>query len=175
MGKYDEYFLMNADQAAEYAMAKIPEIGWDAATITSKEIGDGNLNYVFKVHDEKGHSAIIKQAGSALRISADMHLPVDRNRIESEILILQETLSPGYVPHIYFYDTVMSACGMEDLSDHQLMRYALMEHKIFPLFADQISTFMVKTLLGSSDIVMNHKEKKELNKTFCNPDLCDLT
>ncbi|MBQ4309343.1 MAG: phosphotransferase, partial [Lachnospiraceae bacterium] len=40
---------------------------------------------------------------------------------------------------------------------------------------DQISTFMVKTLLGSSDIVMNHKEKKELNKTFCNPDLCDLT
>ncbi|MBR2737739.1 MAG: S-methyl-5-thioribose kinase [Lachnospiraceae bacterium] len=175
MGKYDEYFLMNANQAAEYAMAKIPEIGWDAATITSKEIGDGNLNYVFKVHDEKGHSAIIKQAGSALRISADMHLPVDRNRIESEILILQEKLAPGYVPHIYFYDTVMSACGMEDLSDHQLMRYALMEHKIFPLFADQISTFMVKTLLGSSDIVMNHKEKKELNKTFCNPDLCDLT
>ena len=34
MGKYDEYFLMNADQAAEYAIAKIPEIEWDAATTT---------------------------------------------------------------------------------------------------------------------------------------------
>ena len=34
---------------------------------------------------------------------------------------------------------------------------------------------MVNTLLLSSDVVMDHKEKKELVKKFISPDLCDIT
>ena len=34
---------------------------------------------------------------------------------------------------------------------------------------------MARTLLLSTDIVMDHQEKKELVKSFINPDLCDLT
>lgn len=89
-----------------------------------------------------------------------MKLDTDRNRIESEILVLEGKLAPGYVPEIYFYDTVMSACGMEDLSDHEIMRTAMLEHKIFPKFADQISTFMAQVLMGTTDVVMHHQEKK---------------
>ena len=89
-----------------------------------------------------------------------MKLDTDRNRIESEILVLEGKLAPGYVPEIYFYDTVMSACGMEDLSDHEIMRTAMLEHKIFPKFADQISTFMAQVLMGTTDVVMDHQEKK---------------
>ena len=103
MAKYDEYFLMKAEEAKDYALYKLPDFGWDESTMECKEIGDGNLNYVFKVKDAKGHSVIIKQAGVSLRISADMHISTDRNRIESEILILQGKLAPGYVPEIYFY------------------------------------------------------------------------
>ena len=33
---------------------------------------------------------------------------------------------------------------------------------IFPRFADDISTFMVNTLLNTTDIVMEHKAKKDL-------------
>ena len=146
MSKFDTYFLMKTDDAIEYAKEKVSQIEWDAGSMTAKEIGDGNLNYVFKVTDAKGHSVIIKQAGVEARISADMKLDTDRNRIESEILVLEGKLAPGYVPEIYFYDTVMSACGMEDLSDHEIMRTAMLEHKIFPKFADQISTFMAQVL-----------------------------
>lgn len=175
MSKFDSYFLMGAQDAIEYAQVKVPQKDWDVASMECKEIGDGNLNYVFKVSDAKGHSVIIKQAGCAARISADMILDTDRNRIESEILVLQGELAPGYVPEIYFYDTVMSACGMQDLSDHLIMRTAMMQHKIYPKFADQISSFMAQVLMGTTDVVMDHQKKKDLQRKFINPELCDIS
>lgn len=175
MSKFDTYFLMQTEDAIEYAKYKMPQKDWDTETMSCKEIGDGNLNYVFKVVDGKGNSAIIKQAGEELRISKDMKIDTDRNRIESEILILQYKLAPGYVPEIYFYDTVMCACGMQDLSDHKIMRTAMLEHQIYPKFADQISTFMAQVLMGTTDVVMNHQEKKALQRKFINPELCDIS
>ena len=88
----------------------------------------------------------------------------DRNRLESEILMLEDKFAPGMVPHVYFFDTIMCACGMEDCSDYAVMRDAMLRHETFPKFAEDVSTFMVNTLLLSSDIVMDHKDKKELVK-----------
>ena len=95
MSKFDSYFLMQAEDAIEYAIYKMPQKEWDVESMSCKEIGDGNLNYVFKVVDGKGNSVIIKQAGEELRISKEMKIDTDRNRIESEILILQYDLAPG--------------------------------------------------------------------------------
>lgn len=39
-----------------------------------------------------------------------------------EILMLEDQYAPGMVPHVYFFDTVMCACGMEDCSDYAVMR-----------------------------------------------------
>ena len=175
MADFSTYFLMKEADVIEYAKVKVPQIEWDKDSMQSKEIGDGNLNYVFKVTDAKGNSVIVKQAGVELRISKDMHIDTDRNRVESEILILQGQLAPGLVPEIYDYDTVMCACCMQDLSDHQVMRTAMLEHKIFPKFADQITTFMAQVLLGTTDVVMDHMDKKKLQKKFISPDLCDIT
>ena len=89
--------------------------------------------------------------------------------------MLEDQYAPGMVPHVYFFDTVMCACGMEDCSDYAVMRDAMLKHETFPRFAEDVSTFMVNTLLLSSDVVMDHKEKKELVKKFISPDLCDIT
>ena len=175
MSKFDTYFLMKSGDAGEYVKEKLDMFAPDAE-LSVKEIGDGNLNYVFLVKEEKtGKSVIVKQAGESLRISAAMRVSTDRNRIESEILEIQDKYAPGLVPKIYAYDTVMCACMMEDLSDHQLMRYALMEYKTFPRFADDITTYMVNTLLNTTDAVMEHKRKKALVKSFINPELCEIT
>lgn len=64
---------------------------------------------------------------------------------------------------------------MEDMIGHTMMRTGLMDHEIYPKFAEHITTFMVNTLLPTTDVVMNHKEKKELVKQFINPDLCEIT
>ena len=175
MSKFDHYFLMSTDDVVDYTLEKVTLFDWDRATMKSKEIGDGNLNYVFRVWDEKGNSVIIKHAGESLRISKDMHISTDRNRIESEILILEEKLAHGLVPKIYFYDTVMSACAMQDLTGHELMRYALMNHETFPKFAEDVTTFLANALLGTTDVCLEHKEKKNLQRKFINPELCEIT
>lgn len=169
------YFTMKEADAIEYARTMLDY--FDASSeLTCKEIGDGNLNYVFRVVDSKtGRSIIIKQAGPVARISDEFKLSTDRNRIEYEILKLQNDLAPGLVPKVYKYDPIMSCCVMDDLSDHIIMRKALMEHQSFPQFAEDITTFMVNTLLLTSDVVMEHKTKKELVKSFINPELCEIT
>lgn len=174
MSRFDSYFLMKEADVAQYVMEKLDMFNAGDELIVN-EIGDGNLNYVFRADNGRGKSVIIKQAGVALRISAEMKVSTDRNRIESEILQLQNKYAPGLTPKIYFYDTVMCACALEDLKGHELMRYALMKHKTFPRFAIDITTYMVNTLLPTTDVFMEHKEKKAMVKRFINPELCEIT
>ena len=175
MSRFDTYFLMNTADVAEYAKEKL-DIFENGAKLESKEIGDGNINYIFRVWDaENGKSVIIKQAGPTARISDDFVLSTDRTRIEAEILQMEHDFAPGLVPLVYKYYATMNACSMEDLSDHKIMRTALLEYETFPLFADHISTFMVNTLLLTTDVVVEHKKKKELVKSFINPELCEIS
>ena len=189
MTDFSKYFLMiNEDKpeeterlVIEYTLLKTQgtgegKIDWDVPSMKAKiPAAHGNLNHVCRVTDDKGHSLYIKQAGDTLRISEDMTATLDRNRQESEILQLEEKFAPGLVPHIYFFDTVMSASGMEDCSDFEVMRDAMLKHTSYPGFAERIADFMVDTLLLSSDIVMDHREKKELTRRFITPDLDDIT
>jgi len=175
MSRFSTYFLMKPDDVVDYARTQLELFDMNA-DLRCKEIGDGNINYIFKVWDEKSDkSVIIKQAGVTARISEDFVLSTDRNRIESEILILEHKLAPGLVPLIYKYDEVMACCAMEDLSDYVIMRTALLNHETFPLFADHISTFMVNTLLNTTDVILDHKLKKDMVKKYINPELCEIT
>jgi 5-methylthioribose kinase len=174
--KFTTYFTMNEEEAAMYASEKLGHLFGDVFHLTCKEIGDGNLNYIFRIMDEvSGHSIIIKQSGPVARISDEFKLSPDRNRIEYEILKLEEELAPGLVPRVYGYDPIMNCTVMDDLSDHQIMRKALMEFKVFPKFAQDISDFMVNTLLLTTDVALEHKDKKDLVKNFINPELCEIT
>lgn len=175
MSRFDSYFLMKTKDVGEYVKEKLHFFDIDAK-LEAKEIGDGNLNYVFRVKDtESGKSIVVKQAGEALRISKDMKISTDRGRIEAKILQTQNRYAPGLVPKVYLYDEVMCAIIMEDMIGHTMMRTGLINHEIYPNFAEDITTFMVNTLLPTTDVVMNHKEKKELIKQFINPDLCEIT
>ncbi|SET25268.1 5'-methylthioribose kinase [Natronincola peptidivorans] len=175
MSKFDTYFLMNPEDVSEYAKEKL-DLFDDKAELVCKEIGDGNINYVFRVWEKNSDtSVIIKQAGDTARISDDFKLSTDRTRIEAEILVLEGKLAPGLVPVVYKYDDIMNCCAMEDLSDHEIMRSALMKHEKFPGFAEDITTFMVNTLLLTTDVVLDHKEKKAMVKSFINPQLCEIS
>jgi 5-methylthioribose kinase len=175
MSRFDTYFLMKPADVAEYAKEKL-DVFPPNADLDCVEIGDGNINYIFKVWDKNdSQSVIIKQAGPTARISDAFVLSTDRTRIEAEILILENKLAPGLVPLVYKYDAVMNCCSMEDLSDHEIMRFALMKHQKFPRFADDITTFMVNTLLLTTDVVLEHKHKKELARSYVNPELCEIT
>lgn len=170
-----QYFTMSEEDALEYAQEKLDYFD-QGADLICEEIGDGNLNYIFRIIDRKSNqSIIIKQAGPVARISDEFKVSPDRNRIESDILKLYHKFSPEFSPKTYNYDPIMNCFAMEDLSDYEIMRAALIKHRQFPLFSDQVTTFIVNTSLQTSDVVMDHKEKKELVKSFINPELCEIT
>lgn len=175
MSDFSSYFLMKEPDVIDYVQAKLHYFDPESS-LTCREIGDGNLNYVFRVKDEKsGRSIIVKQAGTHLRISDKMTLTTDRGRIEASILKLQGALCPGLVPEVYLYDGVMCAMIMEDMIGHTMMRTGLIHHEMYPKFPEQISTFLVNSLLMTTDIVMDHQKRKALVREFSNPELCDIT
>jgi len=175
MKNFDEYFLMETADVAEYLKKQL-ETFRDAENIRCDEIGDGNLNYVYRVvNSDTNESVIVKQAGTTARISDEFVLSTNRNKIETEALQLQAKLAPGLVPEIFILDETMSCCVMEDLSHLTIMRTALMKFETFPHFAEHVTDFLANTLVRTSDVVMPHKEKKALVQAFSNPELCEIS
>ena len=174
MSRFDKHFRMNESDVAEYARYRLPMFA-ASTRLEVKEIGDGNINYIFRVVDpDSGKSVIIKHADIGTR-SGTRVLGFDRNRIEAEILKMEGELAPGLVPEVYDYDPAMSCCSMEDLSDHVILRYELMRHKVFPRLAGDISDFMAKTLVPTLDMVIAPTKKRELVQRYTNPALCAIT
>lgn len=171
---YSEHFLMTIEDAKTYAINAI-HFFEPGAKLSGCEIGDGNINYVFKVWDEAtGRSVIIKQADKLLRSSGRL-LDLHRNKIEAEILKIESQLAPDYVPKVYHYSETMCALSMEDISAYQNLRTQMLAGEIFPHLADGISTFLVDTLLPTTDLVIDRALKKERVKLFTNIELCDIT
>lgn len=175
MALFSTYFLMDTEEIKSYVKENISFMQ-DSKNLEAIEIGDGNLNYVFRVKDlDTQKSVIVKQAGHTARISEDIKLSTDRIRIETRALQLSYERTPHLVPKIYLFDEVMSCCAMEDLGDFTIMRTALMNHQVFPNFAEHISAYMAENLLPSSDVVMEHKQKKKYVEKFINPELCEIS
>ena len=172
--KYSKHFLLDVHTAVEYVRDVLPY--FDAADeLECTEIGDGNINYVFKVFSKvNGKSIIIKQANTVLR-SSGRPLDMQRNRIEAEILKIEKILAPEYIPEVYYYDRAMFALSMEDISAYKNLRKELAAGKTFPAFSEHISSFLVDTLLPTTDMVLGRAEKKERVKQFINPELCDIS
>ena len=174
MDRFNEHFRMDEEAIKVYVAEKL-KLFENIEDIKVSEIGDGNINYVFRAEDIKSKkSVVIKQADKLLR-SSGRPLDVDRNRIEAEVLKFYGEVASDYVPKIYHYDEVMCALTMEDISEYENLRYGLMKKKIYKNFAEDITTFMVNTLISTMDIVMNPWKKKEDVKKYINVELCDIT
>lgn len=174
MDRFSEHFRMDEEAIRVYVAEKL-KLFENIEDIKVSEIGDGNINYVFRAEDIKSKkSVVIKQADKLLR-SSGRPLDVDRNRIEAEVLKFYGEVASDYVPEVYHYDEVMCALTMEDISEYENLRYGLMKKKIYKNFAEDITTFMVNTLISTMDIVMNPWKKKEDVKKYINVELCDIT
>ena len=97
MRDFHSFFLMSTEDVRRYAVEVLHLFAPDEET-ECREIGDGNINYVFQVRSLRdGHSVIVKQADRLLR-SSGRPLDTYRNKIEARILQMEGELAPGYVP-----------------------------------------------------------------------------
>ncbi|WP_016885805.1 S-methyl-5-thioribose kinase [Bacillus licheniformis] len=147
------------------------------STLTCREIGDGNLNLVFRVYDkEQQRGLVIKQAVPYAKVVGESWpLTLDRARIESSALIRQAEHVPHLVPKVYYSDTELAVTVLEDLSHLEIARNGLIDGKDYPHLSEDIGEFLGKTHFYSSEYALDPTVKERLVKQFTNPDLCDIT
>jgi 5-methylthioribose kinase len=176
----EKYFALAPDTILAYVRAR-PELRplfHEGEALEASEVGDGNLNLVFKVWAaaDPARTVIIKQALPYLRLVGESWpLPTYRARIEAEVLAIEYRLVPQHTPKVYFYDPVMYLTAMQNLNNHVIMRKGLSEGIKYPLFAEHIGLFLARTLGYTSDLVLDYKTKKLEVARFINPELCKIT
>ncbi|MFD2213202.1 S-methyl-5-thioribose kinase [Metabacillus endolithicus] len=159
------------------ALAKKLQLLPENSQLTCNEIGDGNLNLVFRVENpENGESIIIKQALPYAKVVGESWpLTLDRSRIETNALLKQAEFVPQYVPKVFYSDESLAITIMEDLSHLEIARAAFISGKDLPLLSQHVGEFLAKTLFYTSDYGMDQHYKKSLVQQFINPDLCKIT
>ncbi|MGB0732816.1 MAG: S-methyl-5-thioribose kinase [Pontibacterium sp.] len=148
----------------------------EVADFNVSEIGDGNINFIYRVANTQGQSVIVKQALPYVRIIGEgWPLSLDRVRIEAEALAIEGQYAPAYVPKLFHFDAPRSAIIMEDVGDHENLRLALTERRALPNVAKQLAEFLANTLFYTSDMALDAYDRKKNLGSFINPDLCKIT
>lgn len=110
-----------------------------------KEIGDGNLNTVYRVSDitRPEHSLVLKHAPPYIKIlGPDYPLSVERLTYESRALDVYNRLVRGTVPVQYSFDADVAVIAMEDLRDARVLRDDLIAGTVDIAIPEQIGRFM---------------------------------
>ena len=151
-------------------------LGGDSGAWRIEEVGDGNLNLVFKVYGAKGGVAV-KQALPYVRLVGESWpLPLSRAHYEHMALTEQARLTGRLVPQVIHYDATLALIVMELLEPHIIMRRGMINGVVYPKFAEDMSTFMARTLFYTSDIALAADKKKAMTGAFSgNAALCKIT
>jgi len=103
------YFPLDQQTVLEYVRKTflMARIFGEKDDLTAVDLAEGNNNLIFRVQSATapgGPSVLIKQALPHSRRYPEIKLPLDRARIESEVLQLEAKYCPEQVPKIYLYD-----------------------------------------------------------------------
>ena len=169
------HYLLDTETVKTYLVEQLKLFPADEP-LDAEEIGDGNINYVFRVCSRaSGKSIIVKQADRLLR-SSGRPLDISRSKREAEALRIYADLTPQFIPQIYAYDDTMSAICMEDISYCGNLRKELMAgHPLPANFAENAASFLADAVFATSDLFLPPEEKKERVKAFINPELCAIS
>ncbi len=138
---------LNRETILQYLHERQFEIGFfdSDAELISKEIGDGNLNFVYRVYDaaRPTYSVVVKQAPPYIKIlGPDYPLPSDRLTYESRSLEIYNQFASQAVPTQHYFDSNAAVIVMEDLRGYRLLRDDLIAGIVDKTVLEQIGCFM---------------------------------
>ncbi len=173
--KFDSHHRMSKDEVIAFVLANT-KIFNSTKNLKCEEIGDGNINYIYRIYDEKtSQSIILKQADNQTRVRPDSYLNPNRSTREAEVLNLEYSFAPSFVPIVLHHDKIMATIIMEDIGSYSNLKKELINGQTFKAFGKMIAEFIVNTCLPLSDIVIGYEKKMELASKFYNPDLCKIS
>ncbi len=157
---------LNRETIPQYLREHQSEIGFfDKDTeLHVEEIGDGNLNFVYRVYDaaQPERSLVLKQAPPYIKIlGPDYPLPPERLTFESRSLEIYNQLASETVPTQYYFDSDAAVIVMEYLKGYRLLRDELIAGHVNQTIPEKIGK-----LMGSvhSQTYINNLEDSEIDK-----------
>ncbi|XTZ37324.1 S-methyl-5-thioribose kinase [Salmonella enterica] len=171
-----QYHTFSAEDAVAYAR-QFGGLENPSELAEAHEVGDGNLNLVFKIFDREGCSRIIvKQALPYVRcVGESWPLTLDRARLEAQTLVEHYRHSPQHTVKIHHFDPALAVMVMEDLSDHKIWRGELISNIHYPQAASQLGSYLAQTLFHTSDFFLHPHDKKAQVAKFINAEMCEIT
>ncbi|PIC80822.1 S-methyl-5-thioribose kinase [Sporosarcina sp. P18a] len=170
---YTTYRFLEIEEIKQYVrnLGLFPEPG----DINVIEVSDGKINHVYRLQNEY-RSIIFKQAVPYARVVGEsMPLPLDRVRVEAEVMKVYEEILPKSVPAVLHLDEVMAIVVMEDMLPLEVGRTALINGSESARFATDIGKMTAEVLFKTSDFYMPSPIKKELQARLANPGMRQLT
>ena len=171
---------LDLDGAASYIAAR-PELaallGASKEDWSVKEVGDGNINFVFIVEGPAG-ALVLKQALPYVRcVGEAWPLSAERARFEAAALRAERLCCPSHVPEVMLYDHSAAVIVMQFLAPpHIVLRKGLVAGESYPLLAEHVSDFLAETLFKTSALYLSAPEyRAEVAKYSQNSDMCALT
>ncbi|OON36449.1 S-methyl-5-thioribose kinase [Izhakiella australiensis] len=171
-----QYRTFTAADAVEYARQHAG-LADAQSLVDAQEVGDGNLNLVFRIFDRQGVSrVVVKQALPYVRcVGESWPLTLDRARLEAETLLVHGQHCGEHTVKILHYDAQLAVMVMEDLSNLHIWRRELVQGHYHPQAAAQLGRYLAQTLFYTSDFHQHPHEKKAQVARFINPQMCEIT
>ena len=164
------YFELDEETVGPFAERYL-----DGPVRGAREIGDGNLNRVFRVYGDTS-SVVVKQALPYLKVAGEnWPLTRDRARIERQALAEHDKLAPGLLPDVRDFDQDMSAIAFEDLQGYETWRELLIAGRASPDVAGRVGQYCAAVLLGTSHLIQPSRQRKQLRSQFTYSELCLVT
>lgn len=175
---FDGWTALSPETVAE-RLATYPDVtarlGGGPGDWAVREVGDGNLNFVYIVEGSAG-SVCAKQALPFLRLVGESWpLPLSRAWFEWSALTRQAQ-DAGGVPELIRFDGDQALILMENLAGHVIWRNALIDRQRHDSAAPVLGRFCADTLFRSSDLSLDPAVKKaEVARFAGNTALCKIS
>ncbi|WP_158232523.1 S-methyl-5-thioribose kinase [Sporosarcina sp. P13] len=170
---YNAYRFLETEDIIQYV--KNLDLFLESEEIEVIEVSDGKINHVYRLRSGE-KTVIFKQAVPYARVVGEsMPLPLDRVRIEAQVMEQYAKIIPGCVPEVIHLDEVMAVVVMEDMLPLEVGRTALINGSESASFAADVGEMSAKTLFYTSDFYLESPVKKKLQASLANPDMRQLT
>ena len=167
------YLAKNAPVAMEHLGTTSSE------DLVCKEMGDGNLNLVFIVTNEKnGKVVIVKQSLPYVRcVGKSWPLSLERSFFEYKALAVEKAACPAFVPAVYYFNRRHGLFVMEYIPPPNIiLRKGLIQGIRYPTMAADMGTFCAKTLFKTSGFSLSETQMRhEVEFWMTNHEMCALT
>ncbi|WP_331767628.1 S-methyl-5-thioribose kinase [Embleya sp. NBC_00896] len=175
---HEDYPLLDESGLRRY-LTGVPtlvgRLGGAPADWVVREIGDGNVNFVFAVHGPQG-AVCVKQAVPYVRaIGPEWPLTPDRILFEHRAIVEHRRHASAYVPEPLHIDAQLRLLAVEYLDGHTVMRHGLTTATRYGHFADHMAEYLARTLFFTSDLALPAHHKRALISWFeTNTEMCRI-